>query len=154
MYVRFLVPLKPMSINKMYRSYQGRSIKSAEARQWEAEFNHHLAEYAHEALFFLQSFDEEEHALDVEIIFYLLESDYITKGGRMNKRVLDVDNGIKSSLDQIFRFMNIDDGLIKSVKATKLPSSKDCTEIVVRRSAQVKVALDPIPKAMLSTEQH
>jgi Holliday junction resolvase RusA-like endonuclease len=145
--------MRPISVNKMYRTFRGRTIKSKEGRAFEVEFNHYLGEFAHHAVDFLSAFDQEVDALHVEVVVYIRAEDYFTKSGRMSKRVLDADNALKCVLDQIFDFIKIDDGLVTRVSSTKVPSEGDSVEIVVRKVAQPRKLLNPEPRAILGGDQ-
>ena len=151
MFCRFLIPLRPMSVNKMYRSYRGRMIKSQEAREFEIAFNHYLAEFADQAVMFMQSFDRKAHTFNIEYVFYLNKERFFTKNGRINQRCCDVDNAIKQSQDCLFSFLNIDDAYVTRLAAAKVASESDCIEIVVRRSNLVTKILSPEPRANLGS---
>jgi Holliday junction resolvase RusA-like endonuclease len=144
--------MRPLSVNKLYRNFRGRTIKSQEGREYEMAFNHYLAEFGTQAIRFLEEFDKNQHAVHIEYVFYLESSKYLTKSGRINMRCLDVDNGIKQAQDNLFRFLQIDDGFVTKVTATKVPSDADCIEIVVRRVNQVSKILSPEPRAQIGSD--
>jgi Holliday junction resolvase RusA-like endonuclease len=100
----------------------------------------------------MEEFDKSKHAVHVEYVFYLEASKYLTKSGRISLRCLDVDNGIKQAQDNLFRFLQIDDGLVTKVTATKVPSDSDCIEIVLRRVNQLTKPLSPEPRANIGSD--
>jgi len=150
--VRFLIPMRPISVNKMYRTFRGRTIKSREGREFEFAFNHHLAEFSTYAIDFLSTFNQEEHAIHVDVILFIRHEDYFTKSGRMNKRCIDVDNSLKSVIDQVFAFVDIDDGLVSRVSCIKVPSEGDSIEIILRRVEQPRKLVNPEPRAMMDND--
>lgn len=154
MFVRFLVPMRPISVNKMHTSVKGRIIKTSAARSFEFQFNHYLAEFSQQAILFVENFNEQEHSINVEMIFYINRVDYFNKQGLINKRCLDVDNNIKTVQDQVFRFLSIDDALVTRVTAVKVPSDKDATEVIVRRVNLNKKTINPQQTAMILDEIH
>lgn len=153
MFCRFLIPLKPLSVNKLYRVFRGRSIKSQDARAFEAMFNSYLAEFATQAILFMENFDREEDAIFVEYVFYLRSDEYFTKSGRLSMRCLDVDNAIKIAQDNLFAFIDLDDGYVTRISATKVPSDSDCIEIMLRKVKQPRKVINPEAKALLGGEQ-
>ena len=148
-YLRFLVPMRPISVNRMYRNFRGRTIKSAEGRKFETDFNNYLAEFATHAIDFLNMFDPSADAVHVEVVCYIQHCDFFTKGGKIHKRCLDVDNALKSTVDQVFRFIGLDDALITRISCSKVPSEADSVEVILRRVNAPSRILNPEPRAML-----
>jgi Holliday junction resolvase RusA-like endonuclease len=148
-YLRFLVPMRPISVNKMYRNFRGRTIKSAECRQFEATFDHFLAEFSSHAIDFMRYFNPETDALHVDIICYIDKKDFFTKSGRIHKRCGDVDGYIKCTLDQVFDFIELDDALVTRISCSKVPSDSDSTEILIRKVISPSKTMNPEPRAML-----
>jgi Holliday junction resolvase RusA-like endonuclease len=150
--MRFLVPLRPISVNKMYRNFRGRMIKSREGREFEVAFNHYLGEFSNHAIDFLNNFNPHEMALHVDLICYIKSEEFFTASGTINKRTLDVDNALKCVLDQVFKFIDLDDGLVTKVSSSKVPSSQDSVEIILRAVVKPYKILDPEPRALSSSE--
>jgi hypothetical protein len=150
--LRFLVPLRPISVNKMYRVFRGRSIKSKEGRIFEDTFNHYLAEFASYAIDFLNDFDPYQDAVHVDVISYIRKEDFFTKDGRIHKRCLDVDNALKCVLDQVFAFIGLDDGLMTRVSSEKVPSDSDSVEIRLTKVSAPNAIRRPIKKANFGGE--
>ena len=111
------------------------------------------AEFATQAIIFMENFNREEDAIFVEYVFYLRSDDYFTKSGRISMRCLDVDNAIKIAQDNLFAFIDLDDGFVTRISATKVPSDTDCIEIMLRKVKQPRKLVSPEPKQMLGGEQ-
>lgn len=125
------------------------TIKSAEGRQFEATFNHFLAEFSSHAIDFMRYFNPDTDALHVDVICYIAKEDFFTKSGKIHKRCLDVDNALKSVLDQVFDFIDLDDSLVTRVTSSKIPSDADSTEILLRKVTAPSKTMNPEPRAML-----
>lgn len=130
--LRFMIPLKPLSANRMHGVFRGRKIKSREGREFEVVCNNLLASFFDQAKLFIENFDENTQAIRVEYKFYFPHHELVTKNGSLMKRRNDVDNMVKIFQDQVFKFMNIDDALVTEIRATKIPSIAHWTEITLQ----------------------
>jgi Holliday junction resolvase RusA-like endonuclease len=121
--------LIPISLNKLYRQFRGRTIISKEGR----EFKKHMA-------VILAGFDTssingmftETQGLAVEISFH--SNRFYTKDGRIRKRFLDCDNLLKATLDTVFAEIGIDDSYITKLTVTKSQGYYDKTIIKFGRN--------------------
>lgn len=130
--LRFIIPLKPISTNRMHGVFRGRKIKSREGREFEIICNNLLAAFFDQAKIFIENFDENSQAIRVEYKFYFPYHELVTKNGTLMKRRNDVDNMVKVFQDQVFKFMGIDDSLVTEIRAQKIPSCAHWTEIVLQ----------------------
>lgn len=120
--------LIPISLNRLYRQFRGRTIISKDGR----EFKKHIESI-------LEGFDTskingeftETEGLDVKIEFY--SKSFFTKSGNIRKRFLDVDNLLKVILDVVFKRIGIDDSFITKLEVTKNHGYYDKTIIRIER---------------------
>lgn len=130
---RLCIPLAPMSANRAYRVFRGRSIKSKEYREYEIAFNHYMAAHFDQCRAFLEQFDTNTHAIKVNMDFYFPYQDIMTKSGRLKLRGQDLDNCVKHCLDNVFKFLNLDDGIVCDLNARKIPSHTSWTVVTLER---------------------
>jgi Holliday junction resolvase RusA-like endonuclease len=150
LHLRFIVPIRPISLNRMYRVFRGRSIKSAEAREFELVFNSYLVEFAQHAKIFLENFDPSLHAIHLQLRFFT--KDFTNKSGSINLTKGDLDNYNKVTIDQVFRFLSLNDALVTNIHSTKLASNVDATEIILKRVYQIHKKIDPIASGSYSAD--
>lgn len=143
--LRFMIPLKPISTNRLHGVFKGRKIKSREGRDFEIVCNNLLAAFFDQAKLFIENFDETRHAIRVEYKFFFPYHELVTKNGTLMKRRNDVDNMVKVFQDQVFKFMNIDDALVTEIRATKIPSYAHWTEITLQ-AINSPVDEQPLPE--------
>jgi Holliday junction resolvase RusA-like endonuclease len=146
--------MKPLSVNQMKTQARGKIIKSAACKVFEFEFNHYLAEFSQQAILFVENFNEAEHSINVDYIFYLKRDEFFNQKDLLNKRCLDVDNAIKVVQDQVFRFLGVEDGLVTRITATKVPSDQTSVEILVKRVNLNRKVLNPQATAIIGEEIH
>ena len=125
--------MAPMSANKAYRVFRGRSIKSKEYREFELAVNHYMAAHFEQCAIFMQNLDINQHALAVKYEFYFPYDDIMTKSGRVKMRGSDLDNCVKHIQDNLFKFLNVDDGIVCEITAHKIPSYANWTVITLER---------------------
>lgn len=119
-----------MSLNLSHRLVKfgkraGR-IKTDEFNRWEKEFLVYLAEYNELRPVLLEGYDARKHSIQLEMFVYLNKDKYFAKvkGGfkRISARSGDVSNMIKTSEDQIFSWLGLDDSLVSRIIAEKIPT--------------------------------
>jgi len=120
--------LIPISLNKLYRQFRGRTIISAKGREFKAHLGAILAGFDTKPI--LGMFTETQ-GLDVEIHFY--SNRFFTKDGKIRKRYLDCDNLLKATLDTVFKEIGIDDSFITRLTVTKNTGYYDKTVIKFTR---------------------
>jgi Holliday junction resolvase RusA-like endonuclease len=121
--------LIPISLNKLYRQFRGRTIISKEGRDFKSVVS-----------FLVKGIDPSEllgdftdvKGLSVEINFY--SNKFYTKDGKIRKRYLDADNLLKVILDVIFKEIGLDDSFITRLIVTKNPGVYDKTVISIERN--------------------
>jgi Holliday junction resolvase RusA-like endonuclease len=119
----------PISLNKLYRQFRGRTIISKEGREFKSLVS-----------FLVKGIDPSElmgeftdvKGLKVEIDFY--SSKFYIKNGQIRKRYLDADNLLKVVLDVIFKEIGLDDSLVTKLVVTKNPGLYDRTIIKIERN--------------------
>ena len=119
----------PISLNKLYRQFRGRTIISKEGREFKSLVS-----------FLVKGIDPSElmgeftdvKGLKVEIDFY--SSKFYIKNGQIRKRYLDADNLLKVVLDVIFKEIGLDDSLVTKLVVTKNPGLYDKTVIKIERN--------------------
>jgi len=131
--IKIYIPLKGMSVNKAWRSFRGRTIKSKEYRDYEIAFNHFMAANFEQCAMFMDNLDMHNYAVKVHIDFYFQWQDIMTKDNRFKLRGTDVDNCIKTCMDGVFKFLNVDDGIVSEVSAKKIPSHANWTVVTLER---------------------
>jgi Holliday junction resolvase RusA-like endonuclease len=121
--------LIPISINKLYRQFRGRTIISKEGREFKTLVSSLVKGVDSSDL--VGEFIE-ARGLSVRINFY--SNRFYTKNGKIRKRYLDADNLLKVTLDVIFKEIGLDDSLITKLLVTKSTGFHDRTEIRITRN--------------------
>jgi Holliday junction resolvase RusA-like endonuclease len=121
--------LIPISINKLYRQFRGRTIISKEGREFKSLVSSLVKGVDSSDL--VGEFIE-ARGLSVRINFY--SNRFYTKNGKIRKRYLDADNLLKVTLDVIFKEIGLDDSLITKLLVTKSTGFHDRTEIRITRN--------------------
>ena len=121
--------LIPISLNKLYRQFRGRTIISKEGRDFKSVVSFLVKGVDPSDL--LGEFTDVK-GLSVEINFY--SNKFYTKDGKIRKRYLDADNLLKVILDVIFKEIGLDDSFITRLIVTKNPGVYDKTVINVERN--------------------
>lgn len=121
--------LIPISLNKLYRQFRGRTIISKEGREFKALISFLVKGIDPSSL--LGEFTDFK-GLVVEIDFY--SNKFYVKNGQIRKRYLDCDNLLKCVLDVIFKEIGLDDSLITKLIVTKNTSVYDKTVIKISRN--------------------
>lgn len=122
--------LIPISLNKLYRQFRGRTIISKEGRDFKSVVSFLVKGVDPSDL--LGEFTDVK-GLSVEINFY--SNKFYTKDGKIRKRYLDADNLLKVILDVIFKEIGLDDSFITRLIVTKNPGVYDKTLINIERNA-------------------
>jgi Holliday junction resolvase RusA-like endonuclease len=123
------LPLIPISLNKLYRQFRGRTIISKEGREFKSTINAYLKDCG---LIIEEDDFIKVKGLSVEINFF--SNKFYTKSGEIRKRYLDADNLLKVVLDVVFKELGIDDSFISRLVVTKSPGIYDLTEIKIERN--------------------
>lgn len=125
----FKLDLIPISINKLYRQFRGRTIISKEGREFKSLISCLVKGIKSDDL--LGEFTD-VRGLEVQIDFY--SQKFYTKDGKIRKRYLDADNLLKVILDVVFKEIGLDDSIITKLIVTKSPGVYDSTVIRVERN--------------------
>jgi Holliday junction resolvase RusA-like endonuclease len=121
--------LIPISLNKLYRQFRGRTIISKEGREFKSLVSFLVKGIDSSEL--LGEFTEVK-GLSVEISFY--SNRFYTKDGKIRKRYLDADNLLKVMLDVVFKEIGLDDSYITRLVVTKNPGIYDKTVLNIERN--------------------
>ena len=121
--------LIPISLNKLYRQFRGRTIISKEGREFKTLISFLVKGLDPSNL--LGEFTDVK-GLIVEIDFY--SNKFYVKNGQIRKRYLDCDNLLKCVLDVVFKEIGLDDSLITKLIVTKNPGVYDKTIIKISRN--------------------
>jgi Holliday junction resolvase RusA-like endonuclease len=121
--------LIPISLNKLYRQFRGRTIISKEGREFKSLVSFLVKGMDPSEL--LGEFTEVK-GLSVEISFY--SNKFYTKDGKIRKRYLDADNLLKVMLDVVFKEIGLDDSYITRLVVTKNPGVYDKTVLKIERN--------------------
>lgn len=100
MYRKFILPIKPYSINAMY--YRNKAFKRREALDWSYNVLSHLSHHTNEEKMrdLREAFDPKKQYFRVEITFFMPEKKLITKDGRL--KTPDLSNIEKPLIDLLF----------------------------------------------------
>lgn len=135
--ISFQIPMTAITNNHSHRLVRfGRSIarvKTGKTRDFESEFAAHLSKYNDEKDHLLSGYNPKTHSIQVEAFYYINEKKFFThpKTGTktISKKSVDLDNMLKCSFDQIFRWASIDDSQICKIIAEKVPTNDDDTMV-------------------------
>lgn len=145
------IPLPPMTLNHSHRLVKigGRAsrIKTPAFKAWESKFLCHLREFEDIKFDLTSAFDERKHSIELEMIFYIKHDRFMTlpKNGfkRISKTSGDLSNMIKTSEDQVFNWLDINDAMV-----TRLITEKVAT--MGEDSMFIRVRVIPIPDVVFS----
>jgi Holliday junction resolvase RusA-like endonuclease len=121
--------LIPISLNKLYRQFRGRTIISKEGREFKKTLGALLSGFDTSSI---NGMFTESEGLEVEINFH--SNRFYTKNGNIRKRYLDCDNLLKATLDTVFDEIGLDDSLITRLVVTKQRGYYDKTVIKFSRN--------------------
>lgn len=121
--------LIPISLNKIYRQFRGRTIISKEGRDFKKLVGILISGIDTKSL---EGMFTESVGLAVEINFY--SNRFFTKEGKIRKRYLDCDNLLKATLDTVFAEIGIDDSYITKLTVSKSSGFYDKTVIRISRN--------------------
>jgi Holliday junction resolvase RusA-like endonuclease len=121
--------LIPVSVNKLYRNFQGRTIITREGREFKKTVGALIGGFDTGQI---NGMFTETMGLMVEINFY--SNRFYTKQGKIRKRFLDCDNLLKATIDVIFAQIGIDDSYITKLIVTKQSGYYDRTVIRFSRN--------------------
>lgn len=129
MSIQIELDLIPISLNKLYRQFRGRTIISKEGREFKKTLSALLAGFDSSSI---NGMFTETQGLTVEIDFY--SNRFYTKDGKIRKRYLDCDNLLKATLDTVFAEIGLDDSYITKLTVTKQSGFYDKTVIRFSRN--------------------
>lgn len=131
----FQIPMSPMSLNQSHRlvKFGGKSgrIKTEKFIKWEKEFNVHLSYFNDQKIVMLDYYSKYKHAIKLEMFVYINEKKFFTRpknkkeSKTINKRSGDSSNMIKTSEDQIFNWLGIDDSQVCNIETWKIPTNDE-----------------------------
>lgn len=135
--ISFQIPMKPISVNASHRivkfGKRASRIKTEKAMIFERDFRAYLQEYLPLKDHILENYDPRMLSIQVEAFFYINESDFFTKPKKSFKTVsqksMDLDNMIKVSFDQIFKWIEIDDSQVTKIITEKIPTNAEATMV-------------------------
>jgi Holliday junction resolvase RusA-like endonuclease len=144
--ISFQIPLGPMTLNHSHRivkfGKRAARIKTDDFSSWEKEFAYWLQEYSDLKTHFQAGYVEKKHSICLEMFVYLNDKKFFTKPknksdfSRISKNSGDISNMIKTSEDQIFRWLGVDDSQVTRVIAEKIPTNSKDPTMVFRVSLQ------------------
>lgn len=129
MSIQIELDLIPISLNKLYRQFRGRTIISKEGREFKKTVSALIAGFDSTSI---NGMFTETQGLAVEISFY--SNRFFTKDGKIRKRYLDCDNLLKATLDTVFAEIGLDDSYITKLTVTKQSGYYDKTVIRFSRN--------------------
>lgn len=129
MSIQIELDIIPISLNKLYRQFRGRTIISKEGREFKKTLGALLAGFDSSSI---NGMFTETQGLAVEIDFY--SNRFYTKDGKIRKRYLDCDNLLKATLDTVFAEIGLDDSYITKLTVTKQSGFYDKTVIRFSRN--------------------
>jgi hypothetical protein len=102
--LKIVVFAEPFSINKAYylKSFKTGAptkVRTKECREWGDRVLSQLESYKQKLLDFKAQFNEETHALRLELMFLIPRSHYFTKEGKISIRSCDLTNVEKLLVD-------------------------------------------------------
>lgn len=165
MRIKFSLPLKPFSINRMF--CRDISHKTADYKDWERAAVLALAQKVPQAAMaaFRQQFDASQHGIVVRMHFQIPEDILITKAGLLSSRAMDITNVEKPLLDilclpkfhvQSAPFgclnLNIDDKYVLRLTSTKSVSPTGKYNIIIHVSTMpIATKFATMPKKVSSS---
>jgi hypothetical protein len=129
--------MKPISVNASHRivkfGKRASRIKTEKAVLFEQEFGFHLLQYSELKSHILDVYDPRKFSILVEAYFYINDGDFFTKPKKgfktVSQKSMDLDNMIKVSFDQIFRWIEIDDSQVTKIVTEKIPTNSETTMV-------------------------
>jgi len=115
--VKIEIPFKAPTVNQMYATFNGRRVKSKEARIFKKEVEEIMKD---------QTYENMEGQLDVEVLVY---SNWFNKDGKIKKK--DVANYEKAIIDSVFANLEMDDSQIFEIKLYKIQSQIERSEVII-----------------------
>jgi Holliday junction resolvase RusA-like endonuclease len=135
----FQIPLAPFSLNQSHRlvkfGKRASRIKTSEFIEWEKDFSSFLGDYSDIKQHLLEKYNDAHHGFMLEIFLYINSDSFFSKPKtkkdhkRISKRSKDVSNCVKTSEDQIFRWLGIDDSQVTKIIAEKIPTNSESTMV-------------------------
>lgn len=100
MFRKFILPVKPFSVNAMY--HRNRSFKTKEALDWSYNVLSHLSHHKNEQKMkdLREYFDPKKHYFKVEVEYFFPKDKLFTKDGRL--KTPDLSNIEKPLIDLFF----------------------------------------------------
>jgi hypothetical protein len=129
--------MKPISVNASHRivkfGKRASRIKTEKAILFEQEFAFHLLQYNELKGHIFDVYDPRMFSIQMEAFFYLNDKDFFTKPKKgfktVSQKSMDLDNMLKVSFDQIFRWMEIDDSQVTKIITEKIPTNAEPTMV-------------------------
>jgi len=120
------LPPMPRNRSHMLTVTKGRpmNIKTPLAREFEKDVTQRLEIYKDQITKFRKSFESKLHYISAEYFIYTPASALFTKDGVISSRSVDLD-AHKLLQDTIFRFMDLDDKLVRDVRYHSPESPND-----------------------------
>jgi len=127
------MPLKPISTNETHRVRKiGKTYKpsiSKDYKLFSLEFFYHLKQYDNDKNIFLKKYDKKRHGISLGIFYYT--PNYKNKNGEISVNSGDLDNIQKPSIDQLFKWLKLNDATVTEIRSRKLYGEKYCLVITV-----------------------
>lgn len=148
--ILFQIPIEPMSLNHTHRivkfGKRASRIKKTEFVAWEKEFLFHLNKLNDKRTELLKYYNETKHSLILELFFYLPKEKFYTKKNTISKKSGDISNMVKTTEDQIFNWLGIDDSQVQKLVVEKIPTGE-------KPQIQVMISLTGYPELFLIQPQ-
>ena len=148
--ILFQIPIEPMSLNHTHRivkfGKRASRIKTTEFVAWEKEFLSHLNKLNDKRTELIKYYNETKHSLILELFFYLPREKFYTKKNTISKKSGDISNMVKTTEDQIFNWLGIDDSQVQKLVVEKIPTDE-------KPQIQVMISLTGYPELFLIQPQ-
>jgi hypothetical protein len=113
------LPIKPVSINSYYtKSGKYNRVITGKGLAFKEEFLVLMEPYADKIRKFFTSLDMER--IELHIIYSY--SNYFTKSGSINKKMIDADNPNKPVIDNLFKLVGMDDNIVGRIISENRPA--------------------------------
>jgi len=116
-----LTGFKPLTTNELYKYQRGRIRCSDKYNEMKDDVFWQMQSFTASINDFKRSFNKFEHSIEFTLAVYMPHDEFYTKKNMLNIRTLDIDNSIKGLVDSVMSVIDIDDGYIKTISASKIP---------------------------------
>lgn len=126
MTVEFIIYSEPFSINSYH--YRDKRHKTADARAWEAKIAEQLVKQ-HRLTMMADVWRKNGGYFVMHCTAMYLKNVFYTQSGQISGRTIDITNWEKPLQDMIFKFMDLNDKLVKKLISEKSVGEYPCMKI-------------------------